>query len=142
MTYQVTVMPALIWEGPQRICERRSGYARRNYYAEVDDGAGRHPATAEAERRALSGAGRERFRRMLALSERLARELPGPARNVWLELEAALHAYWFEIAREHYNLGVEAGLERALVPEELRALPPRQRLLALCEALRQVADEV
>jgi hypothetical protein len=125
------------------ICERRTGY-RRNWYAERDVGSEPHPITAEAERRARSGSGRARFRRMLALSERIANEaMPEELRAEFLELEEALNAHWLEVASEHFNLGVEAGLHQAAIdPEALRRLPIRDRLRALIAALDDAIDEL
>jgi hypothetical protein len=123
------------------VCERRTGY-RRNWYAERDDGSGEHPITAEAERRARRGAGRERYRRMLALSERIASEpMPEPLRAEFLELEEALHEHWLEVAVAHFNLGFEAGLHHAAIdPEALGRLPARDRLRALVAALDEAID--
>ena len=77
------------------------------------------------------------------MSEQLAQsDLSAPARAAWLELEALLHAHWLAVAREHYNLGVDAGLLRALDREALAALPARERLLAIADALRRAIDEL
>ena len=126
-----------------RVCERRAGY-RRNWYAERDDDQGSNPVTAEAEQRVLTGAGRVRFRRMLALSERLARApLPELARRDFLELEEMLHAHWLALAIEHYNLGVETGLlEAALERDAPERLPARERLRALADALRKAIEQL
>jgi hypothetical protein len=125
------------------ICERRTRY-RRNWYAERDDRSEPHPITVEAERRARSGAGRARFRRMLALSERIASEvMPEALRAELLELEEALNAHWLEVASEHFNLGVDAGLHQAVIdPEALRRLPTRDRLRALIAALEDAIDDL
>jgi hypothetical protein len=125
------------------VCERRSRY-RRNWYAEHDDPGHAHPITENAERRARSGRGRARYRRLLALSERLASApLPDALRAEMLELEEALNAHWLEVAGEHFNLGVEAGLLRAaLTPDALAELPARERLRALVAALALTIDEL
>lgn len=132
--------------GPMRaevLSERRAGY-RRNWYAERNDGSGEHPITAEAERRARTGAGRVRFRRMLALSERIASEpMPEALRAEFLALEETLHEHWLEVAIAHFNLGVEAGLHHAAVdPEALGRLPGRDRLRALVRALAEALDNL
>jgi len=125
------------------VCERRTGY-RRNWYAEREDGSGEHPITVEAERRARSGAGRMRYRRMLALSERLANEpMPEELRADFLELEEMLHAHWLDVAIAHFNLGVEAGLHQAAIdPEASGRLPARDRLRALVAALEDAIDDL
>lgn len=127
--------------------ERRGpgGGYRRDFYAEDDDGSGTHPVSAEAERRVRrAGDGRERFRRMLALSEYLAgSSLPEAARNAWLDLEELLHAHWHEIAVEHYNQGVTSGLARAEADARAaRDLPAGERIRALAKALLEAAGEL
>jgi hypothetical protein len=131
------------WQRGPMVCERRTGY-RRNWYAERDDGSEPHPITVEAERRARSGSGRARFRRMLALSERIASEaMPEELRTEFLELEEALNAHWLEVAIEHFNLGVDAGLQQAAIdPEALRRVPARDRLRALIAALDDALDDL
>jgi len=125
-----------------RVCERRSGY-RRNWYAEQDDRGDAGGVTVEAEQRVRRAGGRARQRHMLELSRRLAETaLPEPARRDFLELEEALHAHWLALAIEHYNLGVEAGLGKALVTDATRELPARDRLRALADALRSAIDEL
>ena len=140
MTYETAVQATFEGIG---FCERRSRYRHRDHYAEVDAPDGPHPVSAAAERRVFAGAGRVRFRRILALSELIASsDLPAAARSAWLELEALLHAHWLAVAREHYNLGVDLGLLRALDADALRSLPPRERVLALCDALRRTLEEL
>jgi hypothetical protein len=141
MTYEAAAQAT--FEGVPGFCERRSRYRPRDHYAEVDAPDGPHPVSAAAERLVFSGAGRARFRRILALSELIAAsDLPASARTAWLELEALLHAHWLAVAREHYNLGVDTGLLRALDPGALGSLPPRERVLALCDALRKTVDQL
>lgn len=123
------------------VCERRTRY-RRNWYAEHDDAGHPHPITEQAEQRARRGAGRARFRRLLELSERLASTpMPDELRAEILELEETLHGHWLEVASEHFNLGVEAGLLRAAIaPETLTELPARERVRALVAALQQAVE--
>ena len=140
MNYEMAVQSAAV--GPC-VRERRSRYRPRDHYAALEPVDGPHPVGRAAERRVLGGTGRARFRRVLALSEQLAQsDLSAPARAAWLELEALLHAHWLAVAREHYNLGVDAGLLRALDREALAALPARERLLAIADALRRAIDEL
>jgi hypothetical protein len=146
MHYESTVSgSAMTWGRAPGVCERRSRY-RRNWYAQrAGDGSDEaHPITAEAERRARSGQGRARFRRMLALSEVIAREaMPEDLRVEFLALEETLHAHWLQVAIEHFNLGVEAGLhEAAIDPEALARLPPRDRLRALVAALAEAVEDL
>jgi hypothetical protein len=131
------------WAWHPVVSERRAGY-RRNWYADHEDEGRPHPISAEAERRAQSGSGRRRFRRMLALGERLAAQsVPEELRADFLELEEALNAHWLEVAIEHFNLGVEAGLQRAAIdPEALQRLPIRDRLRALVAALDEAVDDL
>lgn len=131
----------------QLLRERRGAAAgyRRDFYAEDDDGSGTHPVTAEAERLVRrAGEGRERFRRMLALSEHLAEgAMPDAARGAFLDLEELLHAHWHEIAVAHYNLGVARGLARASSDAAAaRNVPARDRLRALARALLETIDEL
>jgi hypothetical protein len=129
---------------PALLRERRGRRHPGDHYAEADDPGGTHPVTRAAERRVRGrGDGRERFRRLLALSEFLANALPETTRNAWLELEEALHEHWLEVAIEHYNLGVDAGLVReAAPPPPPRRLPARERAHALAEALRAALEEL
>jgi hypothetical protein len=104
-----------------------------------------HPVTAEAERRVLRR-DRRRWRRILALSERMASSAHEALKNDWVALEEALHAHWMAIAIEHYNLGVEAGRKAAQHArndaEAARVCDPLERARALVAAIAEALDEV
>lgn len=114
-------------------------YAARNVHGRC------HPITAEAERRVLRR-DRRRWRRILALSERMASCGHETLKNDWLALEEALHAHWMAIAIEHYNLGVEAGrkaAQNARKDEEAASVcDPLERARALVAAIAAALDEV
>lgn len=115
--------------------ERGPHYGRSRYKQTI---------TAEAERRVLRR-DRRRWRRILALSERMAAASAGDERlrGDWLALEEALHAHWLAVAIEHYELGIEAGLQRALAEREAPTeLAPLQRARALVQALARLLDEL
>jgi hypothetical protein len=124
--------------------ERGARYAPNWYGGQAVPGRS-HPVTAEAERRVLRR-DRRRWRRILALSERMASLRHEALKNDWLALEEALHAHWMAIAIEHYNLGVEAGrkaAQQAQTDEDAASVrDPLERARALVAAIAEALDEV
>jgi hypothetical protein len=141
MNYELSTSVGLL--AVAMVCERRARY-RRDWYAEREETGSPHPIGEQAERRVRRGAGRVRFRRLLALSDRLANTpMPDALRAQILELEETLHAHWQAVASEHFNLGVEAGLLHAATSREAPAeLPARDRLRALLAALQRTVDDL
>jgi hypothetical protein len=126
----------------------RGPHQAPNWYAQRAVPGRSHPVTAVAERRVLRR-DRRRWRRILALSERMTWGAVSDAlRGDWLALEEALHAHWMAIAIEHYNLGVEAGRKAALREHACddggRARPrdPLERARALVAAIAEALEEV
>src|SRR4051812_26110689 len=97
---------------PRFAVRERGPHYAPNWYAGKAVRGRSHPVTADAERRVLRR-DRRRWRRILALSERMASTSDEALKDDWLALEEALHAHWMAIAIEHYNLGVEAGRQAA-----------------------------
>lgn len=147
MNYALTPGSAALSDPQQprlSLRERGSRYAP-NWYASKAVRGRSHPVTAEAERRVMRRE-RRRWRRILALSERMASYADEALKHDWRALEEALHAHWMAIAIEHYNLGVEAGREAAQherADEEAASLhDPLERARALVAAIAEALDQV
>lgn len=82
---------------------------------------------------------------------RLARSLQAVLRDepegmaLWLDLEEALHRYWLEVAAAHYDLGcglgASSGDSSTSYVKSVRGTP-RERVLVLMQALRDLADDM
>jgi hypothetical protein len=123
-----------------RVAEPPMRYSRRRP-ARKPERVGMAPSE-EIERRVRARGHGARWRRIMALNRRISTALTGDQRATWLSLEECLHAYWLEVALEHYQAGFEAGRVRAYaVRVGSRSRDLRTRLQALAAALAQlIAD--
>lgn len=60
--------------------------------------------------------------------------------RIWLDLEEALNSYWLEIAAAHYDLGANASNCSHMYAGTTGS--PRDRVLVLMQALRELADDL
>ena len=124
---------------PPRVAERPMPYRRRRRSRRP----GAEAPTEQIERRVRSRDDGARWRRILALSARVAADLPDEVRTAWLELEESLHEHWFDVSIEHYHTGFEAGFGRASELLDLSSpLEPRNRLRLLAAVLVRIVAEL
>lgn len=131
---------------PYECTDRRARYRAQKPGKQEGSGRGgvrRAVPSRSSERRVQERDGGARWRRIQELSERLSEGLSDEARGVWLELEEAIHAYWLDVAADHYDRGVDVGLaRRALATRWPHAAEPRAQLRAMIIALSAIADEL
>lgn len=138
----------LLSGNPCAVREKRAGY-RRDWYREHQSASGDHPVSARVDERLLADARhRARWRRILELGSILSRRIDPELLPLWLELEALLNERAQQVAAEHYNEGVEAGLARSLAQRVLQQDPldpelePGRALRVLADVLTKIAERL
>lgn len=85
----------------------------------------------------------ERWQLIMQLSLQLMAALSPEGKALWSALEEVLHAYWLDVAVDHYNLGYDAGRAQAwLEPALAEGAEPQDKLRALARALAQLAVQL
>jgi hypothetical protein len=117
------------------IADRRARYRARSRRHAAD----REVPTARAEERVRQRDAGARWARIVALNAQLSAALENDGLEIWLALERALHAYWLEVALDHYALGYDAGRAQAWLDAALaRDAASHDKLRALAAALLEI----
>ena len=121
---------------PSTVADRRVRYraARRRRPLRAD------VPTQRAEERVRQRDAGARWARIMALNAQLSAGLNNEGLEVWLALERSLHAYWLDVAVDHYSLGYDAGRAQAAIDAALAdQADPHDKLRALAAALLEIA---
>jgi hypothetical protein len=123
-------------EPPMRYSRRGRGRSRKAL-------ARAEPPTEQIELRVRARDHGVRWQRIMALNKRVSAALHGEIRGVWLTLEESLHEHWLEVALEHYQTGLKAGLAQAFDRlEHTEQFDLRTRLQVVAAALSGLIREL
>jgi hypothetical protein len=126
-----------------RISEPPMRYRRRGRSPGRKAPARAEPPTEQIELRVRARDHGVRWQRIMALNKRVSAALQGDVRSMWLTLEESLHEHWLEVALEHYESGLKAGLAQAF--DRLEHPDPcdlRTRLQVVASALAGLIREL